>query len=58
MYEYVTPSGLRDVMQRKLEFDSDLKEDVRGFVKSLCADAVSCQTLWKHRFGRCSVQSC
>ena len=48
MCEHVTPPRLREVMQRKLEFDSDLKADVRGFVKSLCAEAASCQTYHVH----------
>ena len=44
MCEYVTPARLRDVMQRKLEFDPAVRTDVRGFVKSLCSEAASCQT--------------
>ena len=40
----VTPNRLREVMERKLKFEKDLEEDVKGFIKALCTEAASCQT--------------
>lgn len=44
MCDNLAPKQLREQMERRIDFDPSIRQDVKAFVRVLCTEAASCQT--------------